>query len=259
MIRIDPRKLLWRTRGATWDFQFLLRPTVPADAVWTEVFAQIFPETSAPRSGVEYRRGYLRSAGQAGGPGLPFRAAAFMDPTRSDASGRAIQHFFVLVGVDEPALDKAQWALPVLDALTPAYQPAFELHRHDGESGDGFAQRLQALFLTRVPSELAVPLAEGTPPPRYMDLGDLKPAVRHEPRPPLTPPGEAPEDSPTRAGPAVGLGSIIHGGLRALGLALPSRHEQRITELVEEMAKREGPEAARQLLERLLERLALRR
>ncbi len=257
-IRFDTQRLLWRTRGAAWDYWFVLRPTTVTKFDWADAFDRVFPDSQAPRTGTEYRRGQLTG----GGPSpLAFHAGALTDARHKDAAGRQVQHFFVYLDEAESTLDTADWGPGLLANLNPAYEVIFALARQPGESDQAFPERLQRTFLEHLPRELAV-LAEPVIRPRHIDMGiiSMQPQSLQAP----AEPDLSSESEPLSAvsGPGI-LGFTGRGVLSFLGRVFagsdPKEYKLKIAELVDQMAEREGPEATRRFLEQLHKELAFKR
>lgn len=249
--RFDTKRLLWRTRGAVWDYWFVLRPASPTMLSWSDIFEEVFPESQAPRVGTEYRRGRITSPSGEVSP-LTFHAAALTDATRKDTAGRPIQHFFLYLDGGERKLSRTEWALGLLAGLAPAYEVIFNLRRADKESGQDFSDRLLRTFLDELPSEIPVS-SEGSAWPQYIDMGDV--AVPEQRRR-IHRGSEQKMSGETESVGAVSDGSFLGLFGKFFQASPPKGYKRKIAELVEQMAEHEGSEATRRLLEQLLNALS---
>lgn len=90
---IDPRAVLWRTRGAHFDYEFLCKPDlVESFGGWFHVWQQVFGRRE-PGPAPVYLLGSLN--------GTPYLASVFRDPVRRDPHGRPIGHFVMWLIFDE--------------------------------------------------------------------------------------------------------------------------------------------------------------
>lgn len=90
-MQIELGRVLWRTRGRTWDYSFVLRPAQPHIENWygfhTEVFAGTTPGVAPVSVG-----GTLRTASD---DVVSFVATVFQDDTLADLAGRPVVHYLV--------------------------------------------------------------------------------------------------------------------------------------------------------------------
>lgn len=124
-MRIDLESVLWRTRGHTWDYSFVLRPVHPHLEAWynfhTDAFAGVAASTDATSVG-----GVLVTSE---GEELRFVATTFQDPTLKDVAGRPVAHYLVwFPNIDgtECALNIApDWGAQVVRAFGDHFRTAF--------------------------------------------------------------------------------------------------------------------------------------
>lgn len=107
-LTIDTGRLLWKTRGRHWDYEFVCVPATPALPAWAAALDDMLGDADPQRG--ELRHGLLETdAGR-----VPWVGVRFLDPERKDWTGRAIQHFAVWF----PPLDAA--AVDTLPMVVPA-------------------------------------------------------------------------------------------------------------------------------------------
>lgn len=104
---IDLECVLWRTRGFTWDYDFVLEPSAPHSDGWYWMHRAVFAGVE-PAETTRYCVGDL---GEDTGEITPFVAAALLDPVRRDEHGRPIAHYIVWFHVGRTA-DEMQNATP---------------------------------------------------------------------------------------------------------------------------------------------------
>ena len=171
----DTSQLLWRTRGAEWDFDFVLRPQVPA--LWLDVFSWVFPENQAPVKGVEYRKGSLIHEASGHRAAYPFYAAAFSDAEHTDTAGRQVQQFFIYVVKQKSGsidlLEESDWAHDLLSALSIPYSAIFDMHRGADETARDYTKRLTQAFHDKLPPEVSVAARTAGTTPHFIDMGNL--------------------------------------------------------------------------------------
>ncbi|XXT25270.1 hypothetical protein WME94_27430 [Sorangium sp. So ce429] len=125
---VETSRLLWRTRGAHWDYEFICVPETPALPAWLTTLEAIVGDADAAAG--ELRHGLLEIHEQ--GPREPgvfaYVAARFLDPERKDWTGRPVQHFAVWFppvapeAVEAlPGAVPADWHLRVLAGLAATY------------------------------------------------------------------------------------------------------------------------------------------
>ena len=132
---VDVGRLLWRTRGLHWDYEFVMRPIDIDAAGWFWVHEAVFESLEG---GVEpqYRIGRLVDAS---GGSVPFAGAALCDPVRQDSVGRPIIHYllwFLEDGVDlRPESLPAGWPQQVLARFAAAFDSPAVFGSTDGSMG----------------------------------------------------------------------------------------------------------------------------
>jgi GTPase SAR1 family protein len=115
--QVEPRAVLWRTRGLHLDYNFICKPDVSAGFEgWYRVWEQIFGKLE-PRAEPIYLMGLINDA--------PYLASTFVDAVRRDAQGRPIRHSVLWLLTDplEPnpfglGQVPANWAAQLVDALS---------------------------------------------------------------------------------------------------------------------------------------------
>lgn len=128
-----PDRLLWATRGRSWDFRFLLRAKATGLnplSLYEAVFA--VSEASAPL--VEGQPQCFRAkVVDAGGADCWVIGARFLDPDTDcrDEAGRRIPHEILLVGkgskMPDPRTAPVDWHLQVFQRLAPVYREVYPL------------------------------------------------------------------------------------------------------------------------------------
>ncbi|WP_433936429.1 hypothetical protein AB3662_17270 [Sorangium cellulosum] len=125
---VETSRLLWRTRGEHWDYEFICVPEIPALPAWLTTLEAMLGDADAGAG--ELRHGLLEvdGSGREGPRAFAYVAARFLDPARRDWTGRKVQHFavwFPPIPPEEvdtlPAAVPADWHLRVLDGLAATY------------------------------------------------------------------------------------------------------------------------------------------
>ena len=121
-LALDVSRLLWKTRGVHWDYEFIATPEVPSLPAWSAMLDEVLGDADPHAADLMY--GVLEIIG--GGGEHPYAAVRFLDPDRKDWTGRPIQHLAVWF----PAIDRAasvpnvvptDWHLQALSALGTTY------------------------------------------------------------------------------------------------------------------------------------------
>lgn len=132
-MRIDLDSVLWRTRGRTWDYGFVLRPVHPHIETWYDFHADAFSGATPGRDPVSVGGVLLTIDGEE----VPFVATTFQDPTLRDAAGRPVAHYFVwfptIAGAPADLEIPADWGPQVVQAFGDEWKTAFS---SDGASDD---------------------------------------------------------------------------------------------------------------------------
>lgn len=132
-MRIDLDSVLWRTRGRTWDYGFVLRPVHPHIETWYDFHADAFSGATPGRDPVSVGGVLLTIDGEK----VPFVATTFQDPTLRDAAGRPVAHYFVwfptIAGAPADLELPADWGPQVVQAFGDEWKTAFS---SDGASDD---------------------------------------------------------------------------------------------------------------------------
>lgn len=84
-ITIEPGRVLWKTRGLYWDFEFVMKPSDPRLPAWQGVLDEVFGKASAENM---LYCGVLHVKKDA----YPYVAVRFFDSTRVDWTRRPVQH-----------------------------------------------------------------------------------------------------------------------------------------------------------------------
>jgi hypothetical protein len=113
--------LLFRTRGRSWDYAFVLQPEPLLGEGWYALHRRIFKNVE-PESRPLLLRGTLGI-----GVGHPFLATAFTDAARADAQGRPVAHYFTWLGSDTAGAPDIHFGSALVRALAPALDAVFEL------------------------------------------------------------------------------------------------------------------------------------
>lgn len=150
-VRLDPRDILWRSRGRTWDYAFLAYPS--HSYRWFDVLRQVYP--TERRQDLEQTR-----AGKLPDDRL-FVATTILDPVRRDAAQRPLVHYFIWTapphrdGVLEIPTD---WGLQLLAHLAPAIDNVFDRPSEADIEHEApeLVQALPALELAGPPIEVPI-------------------------------------------------------------------------------------------------------
>ncbi|WP_437971155.1 hypothetical protein WMF04_18500 [Sorangium sp. So ce260] len=125
---VETSRLLWRTRGEHWDYEFICVPEIPALPAWLTTLEAMVGDADAGAGELRYGLLEIDARGPEGPRSFPYVAARFLDPARKDWTGRQIQHFAVWFppvppeAVESlPGAVPADWHLRVLDGLAGTY------------------------------------------------------------------------------------------------------------------------------------------
>jgi hypothetical protein len=144
-VTIDFDHLLWRTRGARWDYTFLLRPAISEIDDWYDLHRQVFARSTPDREPTN-----IGGTLTAEGVSLCFAATCFLDPTRRDAAGRPIAHYLLWL---EPPKEKERillprdWGRQLTTTLAPALDSVFELGSEQADGVDATVTEQTALLV----------------------------------------------------------------------------------------------------------------
>ncbi len=132
-MRIDLDRILWRTRGHTWDYSFVLRPIDPHIDTWYDFHADAFSGRTPSRDPFSVG-GVLHTMGN---EELRFVATIFQDATLKDAAGRPVAHYIVwFPNIESVSSDfelPADWGSRIVQAFGDEWETAFS---GDGASDD---------------------------------------------------------------------------------------------------------------------------
>ena len=121
-LTLNVSRLLWKTRGEHWDYEFIATPDVPSLPAWSVTLEEVLGDAD-PRTG-DLFYGVLELIGDGGGA-HPYAAVRFLDPDRKDWTGRPIQHlavWFPAIGqASVPDVVPTDWHLQALAALGSTY------------------------------------------------------------------------------------------------------------------------------------------
>ena len=141
-MRINLDSVLWRTRGRTWDYSFVLRPVHPHVETWYDFHADAFSGT-APGTSPIIVGGVLVTVDR---EEVSFVATAFQDATLKDAAERPVAHYLVwfpsLAGAPPSFEIPADWGNQVVQAFGDEWRTAFS---SDGASEDDLLATARAL------------------------------------------------------------------------------------------------------------------
>ncbi|WP_437640442.1 hypothetical protein [Sorangium sp. So ce854] len=173
---VETSRLLWRTRGEHWDYEFICVPEIPSLPGWLTTLEALLGDAGVG----ELRYGLLEvdDAAARAPRAFAYVAARFVDPARRDWTGRQIQHFAVWFppvppeAVDAlPAAVPADWHLRVLAGLAATYG-----------SGEVFGLPEEAIRAwkrgheqSRAASAMAI--VKRTPPVALLDEGEPAPSL----------------------------------------------------------------------------------
>jgi len=125
---VETSRLLWRTRGEHWDYEFICVPEIPALPAWLTALEAMIGDADASAGELRYGLLEIDEPGPGGPLVFPYVAARFLDPARKDWTGRQIQHFAVwFPPIPEEALEAlpgaipADWHLRALEGLAGTY------------------------------------------------------------------------------------------------------------------------------------------
>lgn len=125
---VETSRLLWRTRGEHWDYEFICVPEIPALPAWLTTLEAMIGDADASAGELRYGLLELDEHGPRGTLVFPYVATRFLDPARKDWTGRQIQHFAVwFPPIPEEAIEAlpgvipADWHLRVLAGLAGTY------------------------------------------------------------------------------------------------------------------------------------------
>ncbi|WP_438020365.1 hypothetical protein WMF18_15390 [Sorangium sp. So ce315] len=175
---VDTSRLLWRTRGEHWDYEFICVPEIPALPGWLTTLEALLGDADAGAGELRYGLLEVDDAAARAPRAFAYVAARFLDPARRDWTGRPIQHFAVWFppvppeAVDAlPAAVPADWHLRVLAGLAATYG-----------SGEVFGLPEEAIRAwkrghqeSRAASAMAI--VRRTPPVALFDEGEPAPSL----------------------------------------------------------------------------------
>ncbi len=104
-MKIDPKDILWSSRGRDWGFQILQHPTI-FECEWLDVYKEVFGNSKDDEGF------YLRTQVWIGkSKKVECVGIRFLDPElRCDSAGRVIPHEFIVFGQSSLALeDNTDW------------------------------------------------------------------------------------------------------------------------------------------------------
>lgn len=142
-MRIDLDSVLWRTRGQTWDYSFVLRPVHPSIETWYDFHADAF-SGATPNTDPITVGGMLVTID---GEELRFVATTFQDPTLRDVAGRPVAHYLVwfpnIAGTPPDFEIPPDWGPQVVHAFGEHWTTAFS---SDGASDDDLLTTARSLM-----------------------------------------------------------------------------------------------------------------
>ncbi|WP_438029830.1 hypothetical protein [Sorangium sp. So ce233] len=125
---VETSRLLWRTRGEHWDYEFICVPEIPALPAWLTTLEAMLGDADAGAGELRYGLLEVEGSGREAPRAFAYVAARFVDPARRDWTGRKVQHFAVWFPPVPPeaveALPEAvpaDWHLRVLEGLAATY------------------------------------------------------------------------------------------------------------------------------------------
>ncbi|WP_437593498.1 hypothetical protein [Sorangium sp. So ce1000] len=125
---VETSRLLWRTRGEHWDYEFICVPEVPALPAWLTTLEALLGDVEASAGELRYGLLEIDERGPRGPRLFPYVATRFLDPARKDWTGRQVQHFAVwFPPIPEEAVEAlpgaipADWHLRALAGLAATY------------------------------------------------------------------------------------------------------------------------------------------
>lgn len=141
-MRIDLDSVLWRTRGRTWDYSFVLRPLHPHIETWYDFHADVFSGATPGREPMNLGGILVTLKGEE----VRFVATTFQDATLKDAAGRPIAHYFVwfpnLAGAPLDFELPADWGPQIVRAFGDEWSTAFS---SDGASDEDLLATARSL------------------------------------------------------------------------------------------------------------------
>lgn len=110
-MRVAPANLLWRTRGRTWDYTFVLRPIEPPRKQWYDTYRLLFDALTptTPEQPHVTRHGLIGFT--------PYLATTFCDREARDEAGRPIVHAIAWFPGSFPPGLPVDWGQQVVDTL----------------------------------------------------------------------------------------------------------------------------------------------
>ena len=112
-MKIDPKDILWSSRGRDWGFQILRHPTI-FECEWLDVYKEVFGNSKDDEGF------YLRTQVWIGqSKKVECIGIRFLDPElRCDSAGRVIPHEFIVFGQTSSFLedntDWVHWLWPIV-------------------------------------------------------------------------------------------------------------------------------------------------
>lgn len=124
MPTLQVSRLLWKTRGRHWDYEFISVPEVPPLPGWMNTLDEILGSADAHAEQLLFGDLVVGNGGSAD-VSHAFAAIRFLDPERTDWTGRRVQHFgvwFLGAPVQEiPELVPIDWHRQALEALAQTF------------------------------------------------------------------------------------------------------------------------------------------
>ncbi|AUX42493.1 hypothetical protein SOCE26_039260 [Sorangium cellulosum] len=125
---VEPSRLLWRTRGEHWDYEFICVPEVPSLPAWLTTLEAMVGDADAAAEELRYGLLEIDELGAPAPRAFPYVATRFLDPARKDWTGRPIQHFaawFPPIPPEAvevlPSVIPVDWHLRILAGLARTY------------------------------------------------------------------------------------------------------------------------------------------
>ena len=106
-LEVAIENVLWRTRGVSWDYSFVLRPQSPTVDDCFALTSQVFGDLS-PTLDETYRPGTLEAED---GSKVQFVGCCFVDESRKDRFGRPVVHYLILF-LPDGAFPEERTAIP---------------------------------------------------------------------------------------------------------------------------------------------------
>ncbi|WP_437737442.1 hypothetical protein [Sorangium sp. So ce1335] len=182
---VETSRLLWRTRGEHWDYEFVCVPEIPALPGWLTTLEAVLGDADAGAGELRYGLLEVDDAAARAPRAFAYVAARFVDPARRDWTGRQIQHFAIWFppvppeAVEAlPAAVPADWHLRVLAGLAATYgsSEVFGLPEE--------AIRAWKRSHRESRAEAALAIVKRTPPVALFEEGEPAPAPPEAPRNP---------------------------------------------------------------------------